>query len=143
MAKLDTLKLYCMSLGIEEGKDILPTKVRVNKEGETYAKWQFQYDENGNNITKPGRHLEFSIGDYEGAIQKYFLEKYRKEGTLSPFIETILNMKSPMLALQIKHLKPEVQEQVRTDNSDYIYEEKLDGNRCLVCYDENYRMGFL
>ena len=132
-----------MRLGIEEGKDVLPTKLRVNKEGETYATWQFEYDSEGNNITKKDRHLEFSIDDYESAIQKYYLDKYRAEGTLSPFIETILKMKSPMLALQIKHLKPETQEQVKTDNSNYIYEEKLDGNRCLVCYDENYRLGLL
>lgn len=143
MSKLNDLRLYCMKLGIQEGKDVFPTRLRVNKEGETYAAWQFEYDEEGNNITKKDRHLEFSIDDYTEAVQNYFLDKYRKEGTLSPFIETILKMKSPMLALQIKHLKPEVQEQVKADNSNYIYEEKLDGNRCLVCYDEKYRLGFL
>lgn len=143
MSKLNDLKLYCMRLGIEEGKDVLPTRLRVNQPNETYAEWQFIYDENGNNITKKDRHLEFSIDDYTQAIQKYFLDKYRAEGTLSPFIERILNMKSPMLALQIKHLKPEIQEQVKADNSNYIYEEKLDGNRCLVCYDEEYRLGLL
>ena len=132
-----------MSLGITEGVDIFPSRSRVDKEGEIYQDWQYQYDKNGNRITKPGRHLEFTVSDYEKGIQNYFIKKYKAEGTLSPFIETVLNMKSPMLALQIKHLKPEIQDEVKRDNSNYIYEEKLDGNRCLVCYDENYRMGFL
>lgn len=138
MARLNDLKLKCIELGIIEGIDVLPTRRRVNKENETYEDWQF----NDNCLKDSGRHLEFSVDDYVGAIQKYFLNKYEKEGTKSPFIETVLNMKSPGLALQIKHLKPEVQAEVRRDFSDYIYTEKIDGTRCLLCYDETYGWDF-
>lgn len=141
MSQLQDLKLKCEELGIVEGVNVYPTKIRVDKENETYEPWQKE-----NKVySKPvplGRHLEFSIDDYTKAIQRYFIEYYRNEGTLSPFIETILNMKSPMLALQIKHLKPEVQEEVKKDFSNYVYEQKIDGTRCMLCYDKDFGWDF-
>lgn len=72
-------------------------------------------------------YYESTNSDLEDAIREYYINKYEKEGTLSPFIKTILKLKSPMLALQIKHTKPEVQEAIWQDNSNWIFQEKIDG----------------
>lgn len=87
-------------------------------------------------------YYESTNSDLEDAIREYYINKYEKEGTLSPFIKTILKLKSPMLALQIKHTKPEVQEAIWQDNSNWIFQEKIDGCRCLLCYDKQYGFDF-
>ena len=87
-------------------------------------------------------YYESTINDLEDAVRAYYLDKYEKEGTLSPFIKTVLNLKSPMLALQIKHTKPEIQEAIWKDNSNWIFQEKIDGCRCLLCYDKEYGFDF-
>ena len=119
MARKDELQKQCETLGI------IPDKTRKRKDkntGESY--------------------FESSIKDYETAIQNFYLNKYEQEGTLSPFIKNILKLDSPMLALQIKHLKPEIQDQIWIDNNNWVFQEKIDGTRCLLCYDKKYGYDF-
>ena len=119
MARKDDLQKQCENLGIIPEK----TRKRKNKDnGETY--------------------YESSIKDFETAVQNYYLDLYEKNGTLSPFIKNILTLDSPMLALQIKHQKPEIQEQIWQDNNNWVFQEKIDGTRCLLCYDKKYGYDF-
>ena len=83
-------------------------------------------------------YMESTIKDLRKAIQEYYLKKYKEENTLSPFMEDILKLDSPMLALQIKNIKPEIQNEVWKDNSNWVFQEKIDGCRCVLCYDINY-----
>lgn len=130
MAKLEELSNRCKELGIKEGIDVKPSRVRVNKIGEHYQPWQ--------DTDASGRHLEFSVRDYEKAIQKYFINKYEQENTLNPFMKSILRLDSPMLALQIKNHKKEVQDQIWTDDNNWIFQEKIDGCRCMLCYSKEF-----
>ena len=75
----DDLLNICETLGLNPEK----SRNRVNKDtGEKYQ--------------------ESTVKDCRKAIQQYYIDKYRKEGTLSPFVEEIMKMDSPMLALQSK-----------------------------------------
>ena len=112
--KVADLIKKCEILGVQP----TPTRRRKNEDG------TYRYD--------------VSKKDAIEALQKYFINKYKSEGTLSPFIETILNLGEPMLALQIKHHKPEVQEEIWKNGSDWIMEEKIDGCRARLCYDPVY-----
>ena len=119
MARKDDLLKQCELLGITPEK----TRKRKDKDtGKTY--------------------YESSIKDFEKAIQDYYLNKYEQEGTLSPFIKNVLTLDSPMLALQIKHQKPEIQDLIWQDNNNWVFQEKIDGTRCLLCYDKNYGYDF-
>ena len=103
MARKDELKEMCDTLGLTPNK----TRRRVDKETNTH-------------------YFESSIKDYEEAVQNYYLQVYKENGTLSPFMESVLKLDSPMLALQLKNAKPELQEEVWKDNNDWILQEKLD-----------------
>ena len=101
MARKDDLLKQCELLGITPEK----TRNRKDKDtGKTY--------------------YESSIKDFEKAIQDYYLNKYEQEGTLSPFIKNVLTLDSPMLALQIKHQKPEIQDLIWQDNNNWVFQEK-------------------
>lgn len=114
MAQLDLLRKKCEKLGIEPEK----TRNRVNKEtGERYK--------------------ESTVDSCIVALQKYYIEKYRSEGTLNPFVERILEFK-PMLAAQMKTLKEEEIPILWEKNNNWIATEKIDGNRMRYCYNENY-----
>lgn len=120
MAERDDLLKICESLNLNPEK----SKNRVNKEtGEKYK--------------------ESTIKDCRKAIQNYYIEKYRQEGTLSPFILKIMKLDSPMLALQIKDKKlDKIRDLIWEDNNNWIFQEKIDGARCIVCYDINYGWDF-
>lgn len=113
MARRDELLKICETLELEPEK----SRNRVNKNtGERYK--------------------ESTVRDCEKAIQSYYLKKYEAEGTLSPFMYKILKLDSPMLALQQKDKKLDsVREQLWEDNNNWIFQEKIDGCRCVVCYD--------
>ena len=113
MAKLADLKKTCKVLHLHP----VPTKNAINKEtGE--------------------REKVLSINDCIGAIQQFYLEQRKQNGTYRKSIEYILEMDSPMLALLIKHKKQEDQDAIWDDkNEDWIWEEKLDGCRALLCYN--------
>ena len=118
MAERDDLLEKCRVLGIEPEK----SRNRVNKEtGERYK--------------------ESTVQDCINAIQKYYIEVYKSQGTLNPFVEDILKLESPMLALQSNKVKPEVLSSVYEDNNNWVFQEKIDGCRCILCYDVNYGFG--
>lgn len=114
MAQLENLRKKCEILGL-----VPPTsRNRVNHEtGERYK--------------------ESTIDDCIKTLQQYHIEKYRKEGTLNPFVERILEFK-PMLAAQMKAIKEENQKELWDDNNQWYATEKIDGNRMRYCYNENY-----
>lgn len=113
MARLDFVRNLCEQFGIEPEK----SRNRINKDtGERYK--------------------ESTIEDCIKAIQKYYYEIYKSDGTLSPFTDLALQTQEPMLALQIKHLKPEVEKAVWEDNSNWVFEEKIDGTRIRMIYVE-------
>ncbi len=114
MAQLENLRKKCEILGL-----VPPTsRNRVNHEtGERYK--------------------ESTIDDCIKTLQQYYIEKYRKEGTLNPFVERILEFK-PMLAAQMKAIKEENQKELWDDNNQWYATEKIDGNRMRYCYNENY-----
>lgn len=103
MARKDDLQKQCEELGIT------PEKSRRRKNKDTGA-----------------TYFESSTKDLEKAIQGYYLNKYEEEKTLSPFMKSILRLDSPMLALQIKHHKQEVQDIIWEDDSNWMFEEKID-----------------
>lgn len=76
-----------------------------------------------------------SINDCILAIQEYYLNERKREGTYDKSIEFVLNMKSPMLALLLKNVKEETQEKIMDDkNTDWILEEKVNGNRQIIIF---------
>lgn len=120
MARREELLEKCQSLGIEPEK----SRNRINKEtGERYK--------------------ESTVKDCEKAIQKFYINKYKEEGILNPSILDILNLDSPMLALQSKDKKlDKIRDFLWEDNNNWIFQEKIDGCRCLICYDENFGFDF-
>lgn len=99
--KLVELKKMCSDLGIEP----IPTRKRRN----------------------PDR-LELSMQDCISAIQNYFINERKNNGTYDQSIEFMLQMKSPMLALLIKNMPEQTQKDIMDDNNtDWIYQEKIDG----------------
>ena len=88
MAQLDLLRKKCENLGLEPEQ----TRNRVEKDAE------------GKVIR---RYKESTIDSCKEALQNYYIEKYRVEGTLNPFVERILKFK-PMLASQMKTIKEDV-----------------------------------
>ena len=88
-----------MKLGIEEGKDVFPTKLRVNKEGETYY---FISKEEFEKRIKDGYFLEYTnyAGNYYGTPKEYIKEKLNKG------IDVILEIEIEG-ATNIKKLVPE------------------------------------
>lgn len=113
MAKLADLKKTCDVLHLHP----IPTKNSINK------------------VTGE-REKTLSIADCTRAIQQFYLEQRKQNGTYRKSIEYILAMDSPMLALLIKHKKKEDQDAIwNNDNKDWLWEVKLDGCRSLLCYD--------
>ena len=113
MAKLADLKKTCEVLHLHP----VPTKNAINK------------------VTGE-REKVLSMQDCIRAIQQYYLEQRKENGTYRKSIEYILKMDSPMLALLIKHKKKEDQDAIwDNDNEDWLWEEKIDGNRAILCYD--------
>lgn len=113
MSKLADLKKTCEVLHLHP----VPTKNAINKDtGE--------------------REKVLSINDCIRAIQQFYLEQRKQNGTYRKSIEYILAMDSPMLALLIKHKSKEDQDAIwDNNNNNWIWEEKIDGNRALLCYD--------
>lgn len=114
MAQLDNLRKKCKVLGLEPEK----SRNRVDKETKV-------------------RYKESTIDDCIVALQNYYIKKYEDEGILNPFVKRILKFK-PMLACQMKGIKPEVQKELWVSNNKWIATEKIDGNRMRYCYNENY-----
>lgn len=109
--KLPELKKKCEDLGLTP----TPTRKRRN----------------------PDR-LELSMNDCIKAIQDYFLNERKNNGTYDPSIEFMLKMDSPMLALLLKNLPQDKQTEIWDDNNtDWIFEEKIDGNRQILSFDAN------
>lgn len=85
--------------------------------------------------TNPDRY-ECSMDDYISAIQKYYIQQRKLDGTYDPSIEFMLAMKSPMLALLLKNLPEDTQKAIWDDNNtDWTFTEKIDGNRQIISYD--------
>lgn len=109
--KLSDLKRMCDDLGLT------PTPTR-------------------NRIVDGQRVKTLSMRDCEKAIQEYYLNERKNNGTYDPSIEFILKMESPMLALLFKHCDEEQQKEIWDDNNkDWIFEEKIDGNRQIITFD--------
>lgn len=120
MAERDELLNICKTLNLE------PEKSRNRVDKETGKKYK-----------------ESTVKDCRKAIQNYYIEKYREEGTLSPFVLKIMKLDSPMLALQSKDKKlDKIRDQLWEDNNNWIFQEKIDGCRCIVCYDKDYGWDF-
>lgn len=120
MARREELLEKCQSLKIEPEK----SRNRIDKEtGEKYK--------------------ESTVKDCEKAIQQYYINKYKSEGTLNPLVLDILHLDSPMLALQSKDKKlDKIRDYLWEDNNNWIFQEKIDGCRCLICYDERFGFDF-
>lgn len=105
MPKLADLKKTCEVLHLHP----IPTKNAINKEtGE--------------------REKVLSIADCTKAIQEFYIEQRKQNGTYRKSIELILAMDSPMLALLLKHKKQEDQDAIWDDNNqDWLFQEKIDG----------------
>ena len=100
MAKLADLKKTCDVLHLHP----IPTKNSINK------------------VTGE-REKTLSIADCTRAIQQFYLEQRKQNGTYRKSIEYILAMDSPMLALLIKHKKKEDQDAIwNNDNKDWLWE---------------------
>lgn len=113
MARRDDLVKQCEKLGVEANK----SRRRVNKTTGEY-------------------YMESTVKDLEKAVQSYYLKKYKEENTLSPFMNKILTLDSPMLALQQKDKKLDsVRDSLWEDDNQWMFQEKVDGCRCMVCYD--------
>lgn len=109
--KLSELKYECDLLGLKP----IPTRNRVNKEtGE--------------------RYLDFSKDDYVKALQSYYIDEYKKQGIYHKSLEWILNIDSPMLALQIKNKSADIQEEIWNNKDKWLAEEKIDGSRQVLCW---------
>ena len=107
--KLADLKQMCNNLGLQP----TPTRRRRN----------------------PDR-FELSMDDCIKAIQAYYLNERKMNGTYDPSIEFMLKMDSPMLALLIKDLPNDKQKDIWDDtNTDWIFQEKIDGNRQIISFD--------
>ena len=107
--KISELKSKCDALGI------VPTPTRKRR--------------------NPDR-LELSMNDCIKAIQDYFLKERKANGTYDPSIEFMLKMDSPMLALLLKNLPEDKQKEIWDDNNtDWIFQEKIDGNRQILSFD--------
>jgi hypothetical protein len=104
MSRRNELLERCIELGLEPEK----SRNRIDKD-------------TGN------KYKESTVKDCQKAIQSYFIEKYKSEGTLSPFIEDIMKMDSPMLALQSKDKKLDsIRDEIWKDNNKWIFQEKID-----------------
>ena len=109
--KLSELKYECDLLGLKP----IPTRNRVNKEtGE--------------------RYLDFSKDDYVNALQSYYIDEYKKQGIYHKSLDWILNIDSPMLALQIKNKPADIQEEIWNNKDKWLAEEKIDGSRQVLCW---------
>ena len=109
--KLSELKYECDLLGLKP----IPTRNRVNKEtGE--------------------RYLDFSKDDYVKALQSYYIDEYKKQGIYHKSLDWILNIDSPMLALQIKNKPADIQEEIWNNKDKWLAEEKIDGSRQVLCW---------
>lgn len=121
MARKDELIKQCADLNIT---NIKKSRRRKNKETGEY-------------------YFEPTIEDLEEAVQKYYLNKYGQEGKLNQFVEDILHITSPMLALQSKDKKLDNIRDIVWKDCDFntshgwIFQEKIDGCRCLLCWDKN------
>ncbi len=121
MARKDELIKQCEDLNIT---NIKKSRRRKNKDTGEY-------------------YFEPTIEDLEEAVQNYYLAKYEREGTLNPFVKDILHISGPMLALQSKDKKLDnIRDKLWEDcdfNTEHgwIFQEKIDGCRCLVCWDRN------
>lgn len=82
--------------------------------------------------------MELSVADCLKALQEYYINERKQAGTYSPFLDFIMKQDEPMLALQIKHKKEADQKAIWDDNSDWIFEEKIDGCRARLCWDKNW-----
>lgn len=83
-------------------------------------------------------YYESTVEDLEEAVQIYYLNKYEQEGTLNPFIKDILTINGPMLALQSKDKKlDKIRDIIWEDNNNWLFQEKIDGCRCLICWDKD------
>ena len=116
MAERDELLNKCEILGI------IPEKSKNRVDKETGKKFK-----------------ESTIRDCEIAIQNYYIDLYKQEGTLNPFVQDILKMNGPMLALQSKDKKlDKVRASLWEDNNEWLFQEKIDGTRCLLCYKRGF-----
>ena len=83
-------------------------------------------------------YYESTVEDLEEAVQNYYLNKYEQEGTLNPFVKDILTINGPMLALQSKDKKlDKIRDIIWEDNNNWLFQEKIDGCRCLICWDKD------
>ena len=122
MARKDELIKQCEDLGISNS--VKKSRRRKDKETGEY-------------------YFEPTISDLEKAVQDYYLDKYEREGTLNIFVKDILTIDSPMLALQSKDKKLDKIRDIITEDCTFntphgwIYQEKIDGCRCLLCWDKD------
>ena len=112
--KLSELKIKCDVLNLSP----TPTRNRVNKEtGE--------------------RYLDFSSKDYMKSLQEYYVNERIKNNTYHKSLDYMLykiNMNSPMLALQIKNMPKDVQNDIWNNQNKWLAEEKIDGCRLNLCW---------
>ena len=120
MARREELLNQCAELGV------VPEKSRRRKDTSTGL-----------------YYYESTINDCEKAVQSYYIKKYEEDGTLNPFLADILHLDSPMLALQSKDKKlDKIRDSLWEDDNEWVFQEKIDGCRCMLCYNKNYGWDF-
>lgn len=112
--KLEDLIGACQEFGLTP----IPTK--TNKKGEFLS----PFDIVGKTVSKE---------DCVKVLQQYFLNKYKSEGKDVSGDEYLINNDfSPMLAAKLSDCKMTQEEVFNLDESNYIAQTKLDGNRILI-----------
>lgn len=94
-------------------------------------------------IPQPTRHrknpdrLEVCADDCIRAIQQYNISLLKESMPQNcNNINKLLQIKSPMLALLIKHQSKDIQKEIwDNDNKDWVFEKKYDGIRCFIYYN--------
>lgn len=89
-----------------------------------------------------GRKSKIGKADYILALQNYWLQVYRNNGTITPGQEWICaNIESPQLAQFQTAIKPEIMETILA-SEDYMADVKEDGVRILAYYSPEFGFEF-
>ena len=91
----------------------------------------------GLSIVASGKNGKFKKEDYIVPIREHYLVKrYGDLNRVPDFMKLILNIKSPMLSFRVDNLSSDKQDEV-FNGSGWVFEEKVNGLRCLLIFDGN------
>jgi len=88
--------------------------------------------------------LEVCADDCIRAIQRYSIDQKKSYGLYDFNLEALIGIKSPMLALLIKHQPEDVQKEIWNDNNyNWRFEKKYNGVRCFISYNNELKKIFI